>query len=127
MKSDITYRSQTILRNFCVYALLLGGALVFSWPFLWMATTSFKVDREMFAEGIRLWPQRPIPATRSPYAATRYYRDVSGEPMGGLTAIVKRQLAFSAWGTWVPASSSGHAGAWSVSGLLGSPKRESLF
>jgi len=73
MKSDATYRSQEILRNFCIYALLLGGALIFSWPFLWMATTSVKVDREMFAEKIRLWPQRPIPSASSPYVDTRAF------------------------------------------------------
>ncbi len=43
MKSDAAYRSQDFLRNFCIYALLLGGALIFAWSFLCMATTSVKV------------------------------------------------------------------------------------
>ena len=101
MKSDATYRRQKFLRNFCIYALLLGGSIIFVWPFLWMAMTSVKVDREMFAEKIRLWPQRPLPAKRSPYVDTRYYRDVSGKRMDEVIAIIKQELGLSPWGTYV--------------------------
>jgi ABC-type glycerol-3-phosphate transport system permease component len=92
MKSDTTYRSQTRLHNFCVYALLLGGALIFAWPFLWMATTSVKVDREMFAEKIRLWPQRPIPVVKSPYIDTRFFANLPEKRSDEVLSIVEQKL-----------------------------------
>ena len=71
-------------RSVWVYALLIGGSAIFAWPFLWMATTSIKVEREMFGETIRLMPQRPVPQPRSPYLDTRFYADVQGERMAEL-------------------------------------------
>ncbi len=86
------YRAQRWLRNFCIYALLLGGAIIFAWPFLWMATTSVKVDREMFAEKIRLWPQRPIPVVKSPYIDERFFRDVPEKRRDELLPILEHHL-----------------------------------
>jgi len=63
-----------IARVLLIYGLLLGGSMIFALPFVWMIGTSFKVDREMFGEKITLWPMTPIPATKSPYLDTRYYR-----------------------------------------------------
>ena len=60
-------------RALMIYGLLLGGALVFSLPFVWMAGTSMKVDREMFGEDIQLFPMRPIPAEQSPYLDDRFF------------------------------------------------------
>ena len=37
-----------ILRTLLIYFLLVAGSLVFIWPFLWMAATSAKLDRELF-------------------------------------------------------------------------------
>lgn len=56
-----------------IYGLLVGGAAVFSLPFLWMIGTSFKVDREMFSEKIRIMPIRPVPAEASPYLDPNYF------------------------------------------------------
>ena len=36
-----------------IYALLIGGSIVFIWPFLWMAATSMKLDRELAGETLR--------------------------------------------------------------------------
>jgi ABC-type glycerol-3-phosphate transport system permease component len=58
-----------------VYGLLLGGSLVFVLPFVWMLGTSFKVEREMFTEKIRLFPSAPVPAQRSPYLDRNYFPD----------------------------------------------------
>jgi multiple sugar transport system permease protein len=62
-----------LLRHVVVYGLLLLGAAAFSFPFLWMASSSVKVDRERFAEGIQLVPLTPVPRDRSPYVDDRYY------------------------------------------------------
>lgn len=62
-------------RTLMIYGLLLGGALIFSLPFIWMVGTSFKVDREMFGETITLLPMRPVPAEASPYLDDRFFED----------------------------------------------------
>ena len=61
-----------------VYVLLVTGAAVFSFPFLWMAATSFKVDRELQTKGFRLMPLTPTPHARSPYVDSEYYRELDG-------------------------------------------------
>lgn len=95
MKSARYYRFLEFCRQSWVYALLIGGALIFSWPFLWMAFTSVKVDRELFGEKIRLFPQRPIPHLRSPYVDTRHFQDVEGPRREELLPVIERALA--AW------------------------------
>jgi len=92
MKSDAQYKLMEFSRHVWVYALLLGGAIVFSWPFLWMATTSVKVDREMFGEKIHLWPQRPIPQLKSPYIDERFFNDVTGKRMDEILPALEQQL-----------------------------------
>src|ERR1044072_5465887 len=59
------------LRNFWIYALLIGGSPLFVWPFVWMASASVKLDREHFADGAGLLPQRPVPRAVSPYVEER--------------------------------------------------------
>lgn len=56
-----------------IYGLLLGGASIFTIPFIWMVGTSVKVDREMFGEKITLLPRRPVPAISSPYLDATYF------------------------------------------------------
>ncbi len=66
-------RLRGLARALVIYGLLLGGAVLFSMPFVWMIGTSFKVDREMFGERITFWPMRPVPAAASPYLDPRYF------------------------------------------------------
>jgi ABC-type glycerol-3-phosphate transport system permease component len=35
-------------RRGLIYAALFVGAVIFAWPFFWMASTSAKLDRELF-------------------------------------------------------------------------------
>lgn len=64
-------RAARRLREFWIYALLIGGSAIFMWPFLWMAGASVKLDREHFSEGASLMPQRPVPRAVSPYVEAR--------------------------------------------------------
>ncbi len=73
-----------------VYVLLVVGSAVFSLPFLWMATTSFKVDRELYAKGLRIFPMSPIPRTESPYVDDRYFEDVEMPAHEGLADELAR-------------------------------------
>ena len=61
-----------------LYVLLVTGAAVFSFPFLWMAATSVKVDRELQTKGFQLLPITPTPRARSPYVDDQHYRDLDG-------------------------------------------------
>ncbi|MHC4253164.1 MAG: hypothetical protein ACYS9X_28940, partial [Planctomycetota bacterium] len=73
-----------------VYFLLVVGSAVFSLPFLWMATTSFKVDRELYAEGLRIFPMSPVPRAQSPYIDELYFEDVEIPPHEGFAHEVAR-------------------------------------
>jgi multiple sugar transport system permease protein len=76
------------------YALLGAGAVTFSLPFLWMATTSFKVDRELFTEELEFLPRFPHPREVSPYVDDRYFADVEGANIDailpGLEGLVRK-------------------------------------
>jgi len=60
------------------YCILVAGAAVFSFPFLWMASTSVKVDRELQTRDLRILPLSPHPQAKSPYVDTAYYADLEG-------------------------------------------------
>jgi multiple sugar transport system permease protein len=66
-------KGTSIARALIIYGLLIGGAALFSIPFVWMIGTSLKVDREMFGEKITLFPRRPVPAITSPYLDRSYF------------------------------------------------------
>jgi ABC-type glycerol-3-phosphate transport system permease component len=68
------------LRHLWIYILLISGSVVFIWPFLWMATTSLKLDREVFMENLSLWPQTPEPVLKSPYVDERYFDGFPDHP-----------------------------------------------
>jgi multiple sugar transport system permease protein len=67
-----------MIRRVLIYATLLAGAVVFAWPFLWMAFTSAKLERELFSEHPAGWPQAPRPVLRSPYMDDRIFANVDG-------------------------------------------------
>ncbi len=79
-----------------VYFLLSLGTIVFAWPFLWMAATTAKLDRELFAAN-RLLPERPIPRTQSPYVDDRLFADVSGPRMAEALAAIRQQIENHEW------------------------------
>ena len=81
------------LRALLIYGLLIAGSLVFVWPFLWMAATSAKLDRELFGEARRLLPQRPLPRLQSPYVDDRLFEDVRGPRREETVAMIERDLA----------------------------------
>src|SRR5581483_5940729 len=86
-------RRESFVHIFFVYALLACGAVIFSWPFVWMTSTSVKIDREIFAEKLHMFPQRPIPALRSPYVDERYFADVDTRRLSALFSAVQQRLS----------------------------------
>ncbi|HTA16773.1 MAG TPA: hypothetical protein VK786_03400, partial [bacterium] len=61
-----------------IYGLLLGGAVVFCWPLLWLACTSVMMDRELFARHIHWFPESPRPQVLSPYVDPQSFPDLDG-------------------------------------------------
>ncbi len=80
------------LRTAIIYALLVMGSLVFVWPFLWMAATSAKLDRELFSESLTVWPERPIPRLQSPYLDDRLFENLRGPHLEGALGVIEKEL-----------------------------------
>lgn len=65
------------LHQVLVYALLILGAIVFTFPFIWMVSSSMKVDREMFSEDLKVLPMTPRPMSKSPFVDDAFYNDLT--------------------------------------------------
>ena len=89
----IRRRVSRVSRALLIYGLLLGGAVVFALPFVWMIGTSFKVDREIFGGKITLFPMRPVPARASPYLDARYYPEPDDENYPRVRPVIEQMLA----------------------------------
>lgn len=61
-----------------LYAVLVTGALLFSFPFVWMVATSFKTSREMTSADASLWPSAPRPQAASPYIDPEEFDEPDG-------------------------------------------------
>jgi multiple sugar transport system permease protein len=68
------------LHQALVYVLLLAGTVLFSFPFIWMFTSSMKVDRELFTEDLRILPNTPRPVRVSPYIDPTFYLTLPDNP-----------------------------------------------
>ncbi len=58
---------------FVLYTVLVTGALVFSFPFIWMVAASFKTTSEVGGIDAPLWPSVPAPQPATPYIDTRTF------------------------------------------------------
>ncbi|PYK90292.1 MAG: hypothetical protein DME40_08540, partial [Verrucomicrobia bacterium] len=67
-----------MMRRLLIYVLLIAGSLLFAWPFIWMAGTSVKLEREVLSNRARAFPERPIPRVKSPYLDDRLFSQVTG-------------------------------------------------
>ncbi len=61
-----------------IYLTLFIGAIVFSFPFVWLVSTSVKVDQELFTADLNILPQRPLARKHSPYFEKRRLDALSG-------------------------------------------------
>ncbi len=85
------------VRRVLIYFTLALGSLVFAWPFIWMAGTSFKLEREVLSNRSRVFPQRPIPRAKSPYLDDRLFSQVTGPRRDEAIAIIEEQVRSHVW------------------------------
>ena len=70
--------TKALFHRIFVYGLLVVGTVIFSIPFIWMATTSVKMDRELFTEEFNLLPILPTSRPYGPFVDTEYYGHLEG-------------------------------------------------
>ena len=75
-------RSRQLLSKTGLHLALLAGSVLFAFPFVWLVTTTFKGDEEIFSERINWVPEIPFYSPSSPYIDQRAYR-----PMQRPTAL----------------------------------------
>ncbi len=87
-------RSSTRVRA-VIYAVLIAGAIVFAFPFVWLASTSMKLDRELFSGRIDVAPERPHPRLRSPYYNERHFHHVelTNPQIDALRPLLHQQIS----------------------------------
>lgn len=97
------WRFERALRSLLIYGALAGGSILFIWPMLWMAGTSFKSGHEIVTHPTAFAPQRPIPRGGSPYIDHREYPPAEGRDAEILPAIEERLKAMNvAWPPYAP-------------------------
>ena len=74
MKSS-ALRKLLSIEMFILYTVLVTGALIFSFPFVWMIANSFKTTSEMGGLDAPLWPGKPIPQSVTPYIDSRTFNE----------------------------------------------------
>ncbi len=83
-----------IMRSGIIYLLLIAGAIVFSFPFVWMTTTSMKVDRELFQTN-HVLPIKPTPCLQSPYVDENFYPRPENVRAKDIVAAIKELIPAS--------------------------------
>ncbi|MDB6126427.1 MAG: sugar transport system permease protein [Verrucomicrobia bacterium] len=79
-------------RRVWVYALLLGGAVIFAWPLVWMFLTSLKTEREISSETGSPLPEAPQPRAVSPYIDSTWFSAPATAEGRELLPVIERQL-----------------------------------
>src|SRR5437879_9624127 len=86
-----------MMRRLLIYVLLFAGSLLFAWPFIWMAGTSAKLEREVLSNRTRIFPERPIPRITSPYIDDRISANVTGPRRDEAITIIEEQIRGHTW------------------------------
>ena len=92
-----------MMRRVVIYLALAIGSVVFAWPFIWMAGTSVKLEREVLSNRSRIFPERPVPRVKSPYLDDQMFPAISGlgsargSPGVSIEAIIDEQIRSHTW------------------------------
>ena len=65
--------TRRLLQSAGLHLGLLAGSVLFAFPFVWLVTTTFKADEEIFSERVNWIPKLPLYSRSSPYIDQRAY------------------------------------------------------
>lgn len=80
------------MRRLLIYTALLLGGVIFAWPFFWMATTSAKLESELFGGNPSRLPDRPHAGQRSPYLDPGLFADVDDARSKEILPLIEAHL-----------------------------------
>src|SRR5438105_3475014 len=86
-----------MIRRVLIYLALAIGSLIFAWPFIWIAGTSVKLEREVLSNRSRILPEQPIPRVKSPYLHDRMFSKVTGPRREEAIEIINEQVRNHPW------------------------------
>jgi multiple sugar transport system permease protein len=89
----MSLKSSRARQHVLTHTVLWIGCLIFSVPFFWLVTTSFKADKEMFVLPPEWLPEIPDRVVASPYPYT--WRGRTTTQFFGLGAITMQDMALS--------------------------------
>ncbi len=72
----MTKRTRDVIYKVAMHAALLAGGVLFAFPFVWLVTTTFKGDEEVFSERMNWIPKIPHYSSTSPYLDQRAYDEM---------------------------------------------------
>ena len=70
-------RTRTSAHSLFLHTALIAGSVVFALPYAWLVGTSWKLDTEVRSDDIELLPDKPVPATSSPYINERVFDPIT--------------------------------------------------
>ena len=73
--SQLGRNAKKRLGRITLHLSLIAGAMIFALPFLWLVTTSFKEDEEVFSDPPRWIPLIPTNSTASPFVDVTHVSD----------------------------------------------------
>src|SRR6185312_16604403 len=73
LRATTSVSQRAWVRQAWIYALLLGGAVIFAWPLVWMFLTSVKTEREISSVTAGPLPEAPHRHAQSPYVDQNWF------------------------------------------------------
>lgn len=86
-------RRRSFWNSLLLHAALLAGSILFALPYLWLLGTSWKLEKEVQSDKIRIFPRRPVPAVASPYIDSQQFPEIERP----------EQVATDRWDGWMNA------------------------
>ncbi|MCK6457301.1 MAG: carbohydrate ABC transporter permease [Phycisphaerae bacterium] len=102
------HRARPAWRSLILHGVLLAGSCVFVLPYLWLLGTSWKMDKEVQSDTLRIFPRTPVPRATSPYVDRTTHElkppdDVDAARWSGTLWPLLRDEIARAVETWIDA------------------------
>ncbi|MFQ5412388.1 MAG: ABC transporter permease subunit [Phycisphaerae bacterium] len=83
--------SRPTWQRIVLHGALIGGSVLFLLPYIWLLGTSWKLDKELQTDEIRILPRAPVAELHSPYIDERTFDEIERPEEAG-----RRR-----WNTWM--------------------------